>query len=121
MGFYYKEAEILPPLPGEAHTLIIIFFPSQFSSFSQAGVETPEFSPQDSDSRIPIPKMCAVFTVGYHHFILGRGDGNAFDNLNVQKVPKFDPAAEVSKQMIQNGFFCLLPSNYKYLCTWLYC
>ncbi|XP_024391819.1 xylulose kinase 2 isoform X2 [Physcomitrium patens] len=48
MGFYYKEAEILPPLP-----------------------------------------------VGYHHFILGRGDGNAFDNLNVQKVPKFDPAAEV--------------------------
>lgn len=48
MGFYYKDSEILPPLP-----------------------------------------------VGYHRYILGRGDGNTFKELDARKVPHFEAAAEV--------------------------
>jgi len=59
MGFYYKESEILPPLP-----------------------------------------------VGYHRYVLGRGDGNVFKVLGAQKVPRFDYAAEV-RAIVEGQFLSM--------------
>ncbi|KAG0629277.1 hypothetical protein M758_1G090400 [Ceratodon purpureus] len=59
MGFYYKDSEILPPLP-----------------------------------------------VGYHRFILGRGDGNAFTDLGAQRVSHFEAGAEV-RAIVEGQFLSM--------------
>jgi xylulokinase len=59
MGFYYKESEILPPLP-----------------------------------------------VGYHRYVLGRDDGNVFNHVGAQKVPRFDNAAE-ARAIVEGQFLSM--------------
>jgi len=96
MGFYYKESEILPPLPGEAQSLQTFSSPSRFLLQE---IYSREFLLRCIDFGTP---FCAV---GYHRYVLGRGDGNVFQVLGAQKVPRFDYAAEVSKHMITTFTF----------------
>lgn len=77
MGFYYKEHEILPPLPGLVLALYL-FYPLAIQYSSHCSFR---FSP--------------IHIVGFHRYIVKNLSSGSLDQMVEEEVDEFDPPSEV--------------------------
>lgn len=84
IGFYYKEHEILPPLPGEGTPKIHLHWnnTSWFVSHIMRRLWTHNFQARSS--------------VGFHRYILDNFIGDSADGVVEREIEEFDPPSEVS-------------------------
>lgn len=79
LGFYYKDHEILPPLPGSD---VSVFVTLRSLYYKGSKFETNLF----------------VHAVGFHRYIVENLNDASSDNLIENEVEEFDPPSEVCKK-----------------------
>jgi xylulokinase len=92
LGFYYKDHEILPPLPGRCIGICSIGAPCIYKGSKR---ETTRF----------------VHAVGFHRYMVENLDDASSDNLTEREVAEFDPPSEVCKKIYLSVYQIVWQAN----------
>lgn len=88
LGFFYKDHEILPPLPGNKNYIFLSFLSLLLL-----------------EDTLVLTQYCSCIKAGFHRYILENFSTRSLDNIKEREVEEFDPPSEVC---IHGKFaFCL--------------
>ncbi|RVW56226.1 Xylulose kinase [Vitis vinifera] len=97
IGFYYKDHEILPPLPGWFFGFVLNYFEMVVHSIPR--------NCQMDQWRIQM-LSCLCIAVGFHRYVLQGFTGENLDGINECEVEEFDPSSEV-RAVIEGQFLSM--------------
>ncbi|KAG6737836.1 hypothetical protein POTOM_059367 [Populus tomentosa] len=107
MGFYYKDHEILPPLPGVSIPDIVVEnFACGFCDVSETKIGFVLLQVYYLKKPQKINSQFLMNPVGFHRYELPNFTGNNVEELNEQEVKEFDPPSEV-RAVIEGQFLSM--------------
>lgn len=114
LGFYYKDHEILPPLPG-IDVLPLQCFPVFYSKKNSETIIIAAFPLLYSNSKTQ--KLTVYFhAVGFHRYTVENLNDVSSDALLEREVEEFDPPSEVCEEEYCISLYDILSSRLLCLC-----